>query len=348
VKALALAALLAAPARATRPLTPPAPEFPANCAWLNAQPLSLELMRGRKAVVVAFLNPTGLNSIRSLAVLKAWFDRYALSQLMIVGVVTPSLEAEGDVLWLRRELKRLGVEFPVVLDRDRTLWNAYMNQGWPALYLVDRHGLILYDQLGEGGTSEFEAELRNALADIVGSGDLPPAVDAPEPNSQGCGRATPDVNLGARSRTKPLALAGRARRDEIVPEKRLGEVATEGAWQTASDGLRLAEGNKSQEAFVRVVFQASQALGVLSPPYGGRSRFFVKRDDEWLHEGDAGRDVRFDDDGRSYVDVAAPRLYDLVRDDAGQPHELFVFPEQRGSAVHGFTFADSCVVTDLP
>jgi hypothetical protein len=348
VKALALAALLAAPCGASRPLTPPAPEFPDGAAWLNSQPFTLKQLRGRKVVVVAFFNPTGLDSIRSLRVLKAWFDRYALSQVMVIGVVTPSLELEREVIWLKSELKRLGVEFPVVVDRDRAIWNAYENQGWPAIYLVDRRGRILYDQLGEGGSLEFEAELRTALADLIGSSAVPPPVDAEEPKTSGCGRASPDVILGARAKTKPIELDPRARPDEIISDTRLGEVATAGAWRTAPDGLRLAAANPSHDAMIRVVFQASQALAVLAPPPGGRSRFFVKRDDEWLHEGDAGRDVRFDDDGRSYVDVAAPRLYDLVRDDAGQPHELFVLPEQRGSGVYGFTFADSCLVTDLP
>lgn len=347
MRALALAALLAAPAAAERPLTPPAPEFPAGSAWLGSQPLPLSRLRGRKAVVVAFLDPVGLNSIRALAALKAWFDRYALSQLMVVGVVTPSLEAERDVVWLRGELKRLGVEFPVVVDSDRKLWNAYQNQGWPAMYLIDRRGLIVFDRLGEGGYQEFETEMRSALAELVGESELPARVDFAEPRSTDCGAATPNIPLGARGKP-PLLAHGAARRDEIIVDSRQGEVATWGDWATESDALRLAEPNASRTAFLRVVYQASQALAVLSPPAGRRSRFFVKRDDAWLYEGVAGRDVRFDDDGRSYVDVGAARLYDLVRDDGQQAHELLLYPEQRGSRVHGLTFADACLATDQP
>ncbi|NNN06773.1 MAG: redoxin family protein [Elusimicrobia bacterium] len=349
MKALALAALLAAPAAAVRPLTPPAPGFPADSAWLNSSPLPLSLLRGRKAVVVAFLNPTGLDSIRELSVLKAWFDRYALSQLMVVGVVTPAADFQRDVLWLRAELKRQGVEFPVVVDGDRKLWAAYGAQGWPALFLIDRKGRIVYDQLGEGGYADFERELRAALGEFIGASSLPPAVDIPEPRSRDCGQASADAVLGASSARPALELPdGAPRLDSFIPDSRLGEIALRGRWKTTPDGLRLERKNDFRDSFVRVVYRASQVLAVLAPPSGQSARMFVKRDDQWLHEGDAGRDVRFDEDGRSYVDVSSPRLYDLVRDDGAKMRELLVLPDRRGAAIDGFQFADACLVTDLP
>jgi len=349
VKAFALALMLAAPAAAVRPLTPPAPEFPDGIAWLNSKPLPLSLLRGRKAVVVAFLNPVGLDSIREEAALKAWFDRYALSGLMVVGVVTPSLELERDVLWLKAELKRTGIEFPVVVDSDRKLWDAYQSEGWPALYLIDRKGRIVFDTLGEGGYQDFETELRAALADIVGESELPAAVAFPEPRTADCGAATPETPLGGRAKKPARRLgAGDPRRDQILTDAHLGEVVYDGRWESTADGLKLAHSNSSLDDFVRVSYQASQVLAVLAPPPGRRARFFLKRDDEWLHEGDAGRDVLYDDDGRSYVEAAAPRLYDLARDDASHPHQLFVYPEAAGAKIHVFSYADACLVTDLP
>ncbi len=349
MKALALALLLAAPSSAVRPLTPPAPEFPDGIAWLNAKPLPLSLLRGRKAVVVAFLNPVGLDSVRELTALKAWFDRYALSGLMVIGVVTPSLELERDVLWLKAELKRTGVDFPVVVDSDRKMWNAYQAEGWPALYLVDRKGRIVFDQLGEGGYGEFEGEMRAALADVVGASSLPPAANVPEPRTADCRTATPDVALGEAAKKPARRLAdGAPRHSQIMPDTRLGDVDFAGKWEATADGLRLAKSNASLDAFVRVIYQGSQALAVLAPPPGKHARFFVKRDDQWLHEGDAGRDVRFDEDGRSYVPVDSPRLYDLVREDSEDNHELALAPDAAGASVHGFSFADACLVTDLP
>jgi hypothetical protein len=207
VKGLWLAALLAAPARASRPIMPPAPEFPAGAAWINSAPLTLARLRGRKAALVVFLNPTGLRSIRLLPVLKAWFDRYALSQLMVIGVVTPDLAVGKDASWVRAEVRRAGVEFPVVVDADRRLWNAYGNEGWPALYVIDSKGRVAFDHLGEGDYEELEAELREALGDVAGR--LPEPVAASEPRTKDCGRATPDAPLGARAKAAPIDLGAK-------------------------------------------------------------------------------------------------------------------------------------------
>lgn len=345
--ALLLAAILSAPAGAVRPITPPAPEFPPGAAWINARPLTLALMRGRKVVVVAFLNPTGLRSIRVLAPLKAWFDRYAMSQLMVVGVVTPDLDVQKDAAWLKAELKRQGVEFPVVIDGDRKLWKAYANEGWPALFLIDRKGRLIFDHLGEGGYEEFEKEMRDALSDLTDP--LPDAVAPPEPKTKDCGPATADVAMGSRGKTRPIALDTDTSRHTLLVEARQGELATRGRWDSEPDGLRLAQANADQGAFARVVYEASQAMAVLAPSAPGKkTRFFLKQDDQWLYEGIAGADVRIDDDGRSFVVVEQARLYDLAHDPGDRPHELYVIPETKGGGVYGFAFADACTATKLP
>ena len=347
MRALLLASLLAAPAGAVRPITPPAPEFAPGAAWINAKPLSLAMMRGRKAVLVAFLNPAKIRSLRLLPALKSWFDRYALSQLMVIGVVTPDLEAQKDAAWLRAEVKRLGVEFPIVLDADRRLWKAYANDGWPALYLIDGRGRLVFDRLGEGDYDEFEREIRSALGDLAPK--LPEAVEFPEPKTANCGRATADVAMGERAKKPALALDGPSPPPrQMLVQAREGELASRGKWKLEPDGMSLAQANPDSDAFVRVVYAAPQALAVLTAPPGETQRFFVKRDDQWLYEGTAGDDVRYDDDGRSYVPVRASRLYDLARDPEGRTHELIVIPEKKGGGIFGFSFADRCTLTKLP
>jgi thiol-disulfide isomerase/thioredoxin len=348
VKALCLAALLASPAAAVRPITPPAPEFPPGAAWINSKPLSLAMMRGRKVVLVAFLNPTALNSMRLLPVLKAWYDRYALSQLMIVGVVTPDLEVQKDAVWVRTEMKHAGVDFPVVIDGDRRLWKSYANEGWPTLYVIDRKGRIVFDRLGEGDYAELEREMREALADLTSS--LPDPVAPKEPSAKDCGHATPDAAMGLRAKRRPLVINEESSRgNELILESREGELSTSGKWDIESDGLRLAQTNADQEALVRVIYEAPQAFAVLAPAAPGRkTRFFLKLDGHWIPAANSGKDVRFDDEGRSFVVVGDLRLYDLARDAGDKPHELDVAPESRDGGVYGFTFADACTATELP
>ncbi len=342
--------LLAASARAERPINPPAAEFPATNAWLNATSLSLSQMRGRKVVVVAFLNPTSINSVRVLPALKAWFDRYGLSSVMVVGVLTPDLNFHREAVWAKSILRRYGVDYPVLLDTDRRLWKAYANEGWPALYLVDRRGRIVFDRLGEGGSQEFEKELRAALADLIGADELPPPSGIVDPPRQDCGTVTPEISLGARPGVKPATALDKdtTMRRSLIVEARDAETAHHGRWDIEPDGLRLGQANKDQSAFLRVVYHAAQALAVVSPAETGRTRVFVKQDDLWLHEGNKGRDIQFDEDGRSFIVVDSPRLYDLTRESIHTPHELFLIPERQGATVHGFSFSDACVVTTLP
>ena len=347
MRSLWLAALLAAPASATRPLTPPAPEFPAGDAWLNGGPFTLQMLSGRKAVLVFFMNPTGLHSLRLLSVVKSWFDRYALNQLMVIGVITPDLAIQKDAAWVKTQLKRFDIPFPILIDADRQLWEAYANDGWPALFLIDRKGRLVFDHLGEGDYEEFEREIRDALAELTSP--LPTPVAPPEPPSKNCGHASADIPMGARVKTPPLVLgADSSHRAALLIKSRENELAVHGKWSVAQDGMRLAQTNPDQAAFVRIVYQGAQALGVLAPTPGRKSRFFIKLDDQWLYEGTAGKDVRFDDDGRSYVFVDEPRLYDLARDSGEHPHELYVIPETTDSGVYGFTFADACTPINLP
>lgn len=350
MKALLLLLLAAAAARAERPINPPAPEFPPVSAWLNATELSLSRMRDRKVVVVAFINPTSINSVRVLPALTAWFDRYALSQVMVVGVLTPDLGFHREAVWAKNLVNRYGIEYPVMLDSDRRLWKSYANEGWPALYLIDRRGRIVFDRLGEGGYQEFEGEIRQALAGLIGAKELPAPTGYADVPRRDCGSATPEISLGARAdATRALTLdSDVSMRRAIIVESRDGEAAYHGRWETEPDGLRLAQANKARTAFVRIVYRAAQALAVMSPPETGRTRVFVKQNDLWLHEGNKGRDIQFDDDGRSFVVLDSPRLYDLTRDSIFTAHELFLMPEQRGATVHGLSFSDACLVTTLP
>lgn len=347
MRAAVLLACLAAGARAERPLALPAPDIPAGAVWLNSRQISLARLRGRKAAVVAFINPTAINSIRVLPALAAWFDRYALSQLMVVAVIAPEFEFQRDEAWVKAFLKTHRIEYPVVLDGDRALWRAYGNEGWPALHLVDRNGRVAFDRLGEGGYGEFEKEIRAALADIVGEASLPPPANVPEPRERDCGAATAEFLLGSRPGSKTVS---RARRGGARARMmgRDGEAERGGRWDESPDGLRLAQANKAQDAFLRVAYWGAQALAVLSPAPDGPVRVYVRQDGLWLHAGNAGKDVRFDDDGRSFLTIQTPGLYDLARGSGGRSHELDLVPERKGTTIHSLSFADSCLLTALP
>lgn len=338
---LLLAGLLAGPppGHAARPLKPPAPDFPQDAIWFNAKPLDLPRLRRRRVVLAAFISTVNINSIRALKVLQAWHQRYELSGLMVVGIHTPEFPFQKDPLLVRAELKRLGIRFPVVLDNDRRLWRAYQNEGWPALYLIDHKGRIIFDRLGEGGYAEFEGEIRAALEDggfdISGWGDK-----LKDPGTADCGGMTPEISLGAK-RGALLALDRQPPAKSILVAARDGELAYRGSWDLDPDAVRLNRDSRNLSAFLRLIYRGAQAFAVLSPR--GGTRFYVRQDGDWLTPAAAGQDIRFDEDERSYVPVTEPRLFHLTANPDDGLHELTLSPDKAGAAVFGFSFSDRCL-----
>jgi len=60
-------------------------------------------------------------------------------------------------------LKRHGIAYPVAQDNDSATWNAWRNQYWPAQYIVDQHGNIVFSHAGEGQYDEIERTVRRLL-----------------------------------------------------------------------------------------------------------------------------------------------------------------------------------------
>jgi len=342
---LAAGLLLPGPVQAARPITPPAPDFLADAAWLNAKPLTLTRLRRRRVVLAAFLSTVNINSIRALAALNTWHERYEMNGLLVVGVHTPEYDFQKDPLLVRAAVQRFAVRFPVMLDNDRKYWRAHNNEGWPAFYLIDHKGRVVFDHLGEGGYAEFEDEIRAALKQ---AGFAVPAVaeNVKDPPAADCGGMTPEVNLGVR-RGRTFNLGNTPPQRIFVGSARDGETAYSGQWDEEPDALRLAQKNAKLSAFLRLIYHGAQVFAVLAPPQG-RSIFYVRQDEMWLHSGNAGKDIQFDDDGRSFVAATETRLYNLAQNPNDAMHEFMLIPTDHGSAVYGFSFSDRCLPAELP
>ena len=82
---------------------------------------------------------------------------------MVVGVHTPEYAFEHKTDNLQNAVKRFGIEYPIAQDNEYATWNAYGNQYWPALYLFDQHGRLVYSHFGEGNYAETEKTIRGLL-----------------------------------------------------------------------------------------------------------------------------------------------------------------------------------------
>ncbi len=107
--------------------------------WLNSPPLTTDGLRG-KVVLVDFWTYTCINWLRTEPYVRAWAEKYKDQGLVVIGVHTPEFAFEHDAGNVRRAVKDMRIDYPVAIDSDYAIWNAFKNEYWPALYFVDAQG----------------------------------------------------------------------------------------------------------------------------------------------------------------------------------------------------------------
>ena len=140
------------------------PALDGAVAWLNSKPLTAAELRG-KVVLIDFWTYTCINWQRTLPHLRAWADKYRNQGLVVIGVHTPEFSFEKDIDNVRAASAQLKVDFPVAVDSAQTIWRAFDNEYWPALYLVDAKGSIRYHHFGEGRYEQSEKAIQQLLAE---------------------------------------------------------------------------------------------------------------------------------------------------------------------------------------
>ena len=193
------------------------PGFEGATAWINGEPLTPAALRGR-VVLVCFGTYTCINWIHALPYVRAWADAYADAGLTVIGVQTPEFVFEGDLGNVRRALAEMDVRYPVVVDNDYAVWQAFANHYWPAIYIADADGQIRHHHFGEGGYEESEMVIR------CSSGTPAPTSSCPECASSPTG-----------SRRRPTGpTSARRRPTSVRPGRRLRLARAASPWMRCS------------------------------------------------------------------------------------------------------------------
>jgi thiol-disulfide isomerase/thioredoxin len=145
------------------------PGFEGAAGWLNSPPLTPDELRG-KVVLVDFWTYTCINWLRTLAWVRAWWEKYESHGLVVIGVHTPEFPFERDADNVREAVHDMVVRYPVALDPDYGVWNAFANSYWPAVYIADADGRIRHHHYGEGGFEECERVVQRLLRDAGQNG----------------------------------------------------------------------------------------------------------------------------------------------------------------------------------
>jgi thiol-disulfide isomerase/thioredoxin len=309
------------------------PGFEGATGWLNSEPLTPAALRGR-VVLVDFGTYTCINWLRTLPHIRAWDEKYREAGLVLVGIQTPEFEFEQNLDSVRREVNGRRIDWPVAVDNQYEIWRAFSNHYWPALYFVDREGVIRDHHFGEGRYEESERVIQELLGlppgDLVsvhGEGDEV-AADWARLNS-------PETYLGY-ERTDNFASPGGVGLGEArvyaPPDRlKLNQWALSGNWTMRQDRVVL------NEAGGRILFrfQCRDVHLVLRRAEGEEPvPFRVLLDGE---APGAAHGVDVDVDGNGVVDD--DRLYQLVRQPGDVDERTFEITFlERGVEGYVFTF----------
>ncbi len=146
-----------------------APKLDGGIQWFNSKPLTLQELKG-KVVLVDFWTYSCINCIRTLPHIKSWYAKYKDKGLVVIGVHTPEFAFEGQPKNVQAALGKFGITYPVVMDNNFKIWNSFSNKYWPAHYLINRDGKVVYTHFGEGQYDVTEQNIRHLLG-VTGEED---------------------------------------------------------------------------------------------------------------------------------------------------------------------------------
>ncbi len=290
---------------------PMAPPLAGATHWLNSPPLTNEMLRG-KVVLVDFWTYSCINCLRTLPYLKAWDEKYRSQGLVIIGVHAPEFVFEKDLRNVERAVRELGVKYPVALDNQYDIWNAFQNEYWPAHYLIDAQGRIRHEHFGEGAYRETEQMIQTLLKEahrglvlnqdfvqVQGTGATAAAADT---------ERSPETYLGyARQQnfaSREAVQFDTAARYSAPRALKLNQWALSGTWQVTGESAVL----KERGGAISFRFQGRDLHLVLGPRGGKTVRFKVTLDGV-----PPGKDHGVDTDEAGYGEIREQRLYQLVR-----------------------------------
>jgi thiol-disulfide isomerase/thioredoxin len=295
------------------------PSLDGATGWLNSEPLGPAGLRGH-VVLVNFWTLTCINWLRQEPYVRAWSQAYRDDGLIVVGVHTPEFGFEHDIELVRQAVGEREIDYPVAADNDYEVWSAFANRYWPALYFVDREGIIRDQHFGEGRYEQSEHRIQRLLD-----------IDRELVSVEGVGvEAQADWDhLGT-----PETYLGHARgggRAPVPPaDLSLNQWTLVGEWTTGPENLVLDQPGGS----IAYRFHARDAHLVLSAGAREPIPFRV------LLDGEApgpSHGVDIDEDGSGVLRDG--RMYQLVREhDTVRERTLEITFLEPGAEAYSFTF----------
>jgi thiol-disulfide isomerase/thioredoxin len=306
--------------------------------WINSPPLTAKELKG-KVVLVDFWTYSCINCLRSLPYMEAWAQKYKDSGLVVIGVHTPEFDFEKELPNVQKAVQKFGLTYPIALDSNRAIWDAFHNEYWPAHYFIDAKGKVRFEHFGEGNYDQSEHWIQQLLqeraANPMPAGTVDIHAQGVEAASDANDVRSPETYIGY-ARAGHFASPGGIKEDSAKnyaapAQPRLNEWGLAGEWVDHQQVAVL----KSAGGKIVFHFHARDLHLVLGPTADGKPvRFRVTIDGEA-----PGENHGVDTDAQGNGVVTDHRLYQLVRQKGAVTDHIFAIEfEDPGVQAFSFTF----------
>ena len=268
--------------------------------------------------MVDFWDYTCINCIRTLPYIQEWQHKYKEFGLIVVGVHTPEFEFARSSERVQKAINHFNITYPVMLDNDAIIWNAFAARYWPTRCLIDRDGYIRFIQHGEGGYIEFERAIQQLLIEAGCHGELPPLTPPLCDEDQVgvvCFRPTSELYLGylrgALGNTEgynPESTIEYTDPGIYLPER----FYATGKWMNERQCLRF-DGCEGEMGSILLPYQAREVNAVMGSKDGSLCKVIIMQNGQPLTKEAKGEDIVHLPGGGTSVFVDIPRMYQLIR-----------------------------------
>lgn len=294
-----------------------------------------------------FLDPTEFSGLMTLQYAKEFYRRYQPNGLGMILIYRPTYPYMADGKFTERFVKNYQFSFPVVLDHDGLLHEAFTAQELPKVVLVEK-GVTIFERAGKTWTRETEKLLQQFLRKT--DPGLPlltqyfPADSLPVDVMKfefGGKKATPGIfGTSGFIKTNPPGTATLFKAER--PKKmNPGELVISGSWIQNEDLIA----TEDPEAFIafrspgKIVSLIGQAFAKTSEP----AKVVIEVDGIPAFDVFGGEDLQFDDEGNSFVKLERPSLYHPLSKLPEANREItlrFPFSKKVPVALFGIRFGD--------
>jgi thiol-disulfide isomerase/thioredoxin len=313
-----------------------APELKGISGYINTLPEELKRKIKESVVLYDIWTYSCINCIRTLPFITAWDEKYADKGLLIIGIHSPEFEFEKDIENVKVAVKKHGIHYPVVLDNNREIWDAFENRYWPRKYIADHEGYIRYDHIGEGGYQETEKIIQKLLKERSDAMDMKLIISDELLDIQEFEHSwlrTPELYFGydfAFGRDQLGNKEGFKPEQDVtysIPEsKQLHNFYLGGVWKNQKGSMKLV----SDSGSIILPYNGKEVNIVTS----GQANLKVKIDGQIIDKKISGKDVGT----FGIVQVKEPGLYNIVKTEISEQHTLEIIVENPGFEIFTFTF----------